>query len=508
MAYVATYDASSYVSGDIASWPVEPPGGYSPGDWYYVTVAGTIDGQTAEIGDRLYPVGRGRLYGEDGYGDELYGGAPPPAPWPANLLRVTWRVAAYSAAPAWDRPPAPYDGCLFRDGWRLVVEAFYLSPSGGRTYGEGSYGDALYGDVDGSGVNWQDLTSAAYGITVERGGEDGAPSVDVDRATLTLLDVDASRFPMAASAVRRVTRSTPLRISLVAPDGEPYPLFTGRVQELQDEHDGDNPRARSVEIRAYGMGSDLVRTISFDRDAEAPDVRLAALIAQSGYSWGVDPPPATTDVLRRTDPQTEVGARDWIDRTAISASWTARTAATGVLRFLPWPLQDSGEPPLDVSDTLGAVGVAASSVSLVVDDGEPLNVVSVVSAAVQGSPEIVVELDDPPSVAALGRGSEVLGFPLTGLSSDLSATGTIAAAALSRYSRIASRLASFTVYDVTDPRWLQIAAALDVGRAVTFRRTKPSTAEISGIVCGWRHSLTPGDLSSTVYLTTTTVTEL
>lgn len=502
--YQGDYDPTAFDQLDPTTWP-NYPGPYCPGQWWRTTAAATIDGDDVDVGDRMYPIGRGRLFGELNYGDEQYGGAPPEPPWPADSLRVRWVGRLFSSAPGWDRPPSPYDGCTFLDqGWRVCVEAFYNDDPAVRTYGSGLYGGDVFGDVNGIGEMWHDITTASFGALIRWGSEVGDTTNDVGSLSLDLLDLDATIATMRPQLFG-LAPDVPVRVSLIDPEGEPWPLFTGRCDEIADEHE---QATRIVTVDAFSMESDLATIDSVDRPGERVTTRLDHYVRLAEYSWGRVAYPTTNAVLlRRTDPQIDTNLRELIDTASLSVGWLLASDTYGRLRWLTWPLAANGDA-VQTTDQLGAAGLPVANARLAGDRAELLNEAEVVSEEVQGAVEIRRVERDAVSIGRLGRRNEQLGFPLTGLSSYTVTVEQLAAAAVERYGRVAYRLASIDVDVRTDERWLAVLARLDYGLPIRFTRTKPTPLVMDALVCGAELSLTRDRLSATLYLTTTTETAI
>lgn len=504
MTYRGDFDPTGFDDLDPLTWPTGP---YDPDDWWYLTGPLTVNGVAAGLGDRLYPIGRGRRYGELDYGDGVYGGAIPDPPWPEDPWRVSWRVRRWSTAPAWQRPPGPYDGVPFGDrGWRFLVEVYTTLPDA-RTYGDGAYGDGVYGDTVAPSMDWRPVTCAGFGVVVRRGGDDGSPLIPVDTLRLDALDVDSEQFPLltvdASTVARRAVAGvgTPIRVAFIDPAGEPHPVFTGRIQSTADEH--DRP-PRTVIVDAYGMAASLAVTRRVQRPAEPADRRLAALLDVVGYEWGsLDPGPLPE--LRRIDENMTALVRDELDRAALSVSMQVRADAYGVLAVHPWPTPPTGDT-LVVADTVDTVGLPARSIMFAADTDEILNVVTVESEPVQGAKGLAAMVDDPPSSSRFGPSSSTLGFPVTNLSAYQPELDALATAALDRYSRIVNRVVSVDVSSRTDPRWLPVLVDLDVGRPVSVNATKPRPTRFDAVVVGVEHRVTPTGVDATIYLSTTTRT--
>lgn len=507
MAYVADFDPTGFDESDPLTWPTPSP--YSPGEWWYITAPGTISGVAVDLGDRAYPVGTGRLFGELDYGVDTYGGDVPTPPWPAVVERVRW-VAVRQTAPAWERPPPPYAGCPFvRDGWRIVVEMLYVFDELTQTYGSGLYGDGTFGSADGSSSSWNDVTPAAFGLVVTRGAPDGSPLADVDELRADLVDVDAALFPLSTSGnttdgvVREPLVGTPIRVSVLDPSGAAFPIFAGRTERIDDVHDRG---VRTVSLDAFGFASDLATVAigTWAREAEPVVDRLSALLDAAEWDWGIgELPDPVGPTLRRVDPLEQVNARTEADRAALSASWYLLTDRQGRLTARAWPLEvDTTVATLAVTDRRRASQLPSSSIVYVADSTELLNVVSASSEEVQGAVEIVRTAHDASSIGRFSRSSQSLGFPVSGLSARAVDLEAFVERVRDRFGRVVVRCESLEVDTQLDGRWLVELSQTDIGRAVRTVRTKPEPLVLDHVVVGVEHRLTRDRWSSTLQLST------
>jgi len=112
---------------------------------------------------------------------------------------------------------------------------------------------------------------------------------------------------------------------------------------------------------------------------------------------------------------------------------------------------------------------------------------------------------DEPSISYFGERSEVLGFPLTELSTRDAALANFVVAVVERYGRIVNRLDAIEADTLVDPLWLRALVGLDLGDAVTYtRRGIQPDRTLDGFVCGYEHRLTPNRWAATIHTTTTT----
>ena len=80
---------------------------------------------------------------------------------------------------------------------------------------------------------------------------------------------------------------TPVRAG-IQKTGDPAtygPIGTFRIFQLRDIHD---TRDREIEVTGYGTKADLVTPLLFpDRPNENAQTRIAAVLAEIGWAWGV-----------------------------------------------------------------------------------------------------------------------------------------------------------------------------------------------------------------------------
>lgn len=509
MGYVGDYDPVGFDQLDPGTWPTPAP--YSPGDWWYLVAAGTINGVDVEVGDRVFPIGTGRLYGEGLYGDEVYGGAPPDPPWPADdPYRVRWRAQAWTNAPAWQRPPAPGSGCAFGDtGWRIVIETFLINPAA-RLYGEGLYGDDVYGDDwRGPVEDWVDSTRPAYGIVARWGADDGSPSVDVDSARFDVLDQLGDVFPILAGLDVDKSRAlapgvaTPVRVALLDPNGDPWPIFTGRIERVDDRHE---TRPRLVSVDAFGMAADLAVSRDVARGTETAAERLDALVESVGYSWGVDPWPTPAPTLRPVDRTNQARIRDEIDRAALSAGWIVSTDPLGVLNARPWPDTGTGGAVTRVCDRLDVEALPAVEIERIADTGEVLNAAYVESVEVEGHPTLYSSARDVEAIARFRERTDAMGFPRDDLSAQQGDLDALARSVVDRFGRIVNRVTSIEVDTRQDERWLDVLARARAGDLYRVETTEPVISSVDTVLVGVEYRVTPGRIRATLKLSTITPT--
>lgn len=510
VSYRGDYDPALFDQADPATWP-QPATDYEPAAWWYITAPGVINGTAVAVGDRIYPTGAGRTYGEGTYGEAVYGGDPPPPPWAAEAWRVYWVARAWSSAPGWQRPPAPYAGePLGETGWRLALEVWRIDPAA-RLYGSDTYGDGTYGGEVVPAVDWSDLSCPLVAAVIRRGATDGSPAVEVDEATIEVLDPSGRLVPLGTveaaddGLYRAPTIGTPVRLALLGPQGEPWPLFTGRLDELVDV--ADRP-PRAVEVSALGMTGDLVTSMPLSRPGELLSDRLDALLDLAGYSWGREVP-VSAQQLRRIEQLDDAEVLEQLRLAALSGGLVVRTGADGVIRFDPWPTEPSAAPTLEVTDRLDAQPLPVAAAELRADTAELLTVTRLGSSEVQGAAAIMVEVADGPGVGRFGRHSEALGLPVLELSAQRADLEALAQAVSDRHGRIVSRVSRLSVTLDHDDRWLPTLAGLDLGTGVLFTQTEPRAVRWSAVLVGLELRITarPARVNADLYLSTITPTE-
>jgi hypothetical protein len=337
-----------------------------------MTGPGTVDGQQVNTGDLLFVIHRARLYGDDLYGDGMFGSTPDQDWTAADVAWLAW----YSAALPPDRPPLPYSGCKFGStGWWVVIEGWFNAA--GRTYGELTYGADVYGGGTAAAKAWQDITPGFTDVNITRGNDDGNPTVDALELNATWYDPDWTKFDLSPPAMyHHPFVGDPVRVSFYDPDWRWYPRATAEIEQITDAH-GAPPRY--VAMQAFGHVIDLDRTLTgWQRPAELASARFAALLSAAGWRYGLGHLVYPPDVwLHGDEKPNDVKARDELDRTALSAGWTFDTDPYGQPRLRVWPY-DTGAPDSVVVDCAdhGVAGLVASSITYTADMSQLLNIVT------------------------------------------------------------------------------------------------------------------------------------
>jgi hypothetical protein len=512
---VGTYDASTFVEGDYATYPQLPAGVtlYQPAMSWLVTVAGTVYGQAAAVDDRLFAMPSPRPYGSFTFGDKRYGGSGRDGDWEVD--EVWFLVWDAHAAPP-DQVPYPNAGCPFTEpwhplgewapGWRIVVDAFYNVDTEARTYGVADYGDRLYGSVNGQGAGrWVDITEPSFHIEIGDGMQEGGPRVTVAEVDIVFLDPVGTWFDIATPATWfQPQPGTAIRVGLLDPVFRYHPLITATIERIEDTHDGEHPR--TVSVRGFGRIMDLVVDVpGLTYASELASTRFNALAAMAGWYWdnGVVAFPATGDaaLLAEAEPK-DIVVRDEMDRTCQSVGWFLDADRRGRMRVRPWP----HEPTVDVlpvTDCHDGPGLVSHSLTFANDQSQLLNYV-VTSNTAQPAPANVIE-QDTVSIARFGKRGRAFGFPLGGMAwADAATARTWVQRVRDRYKFVTRQCESFEVDTHVDQAWLPALADLDTGRGVRVERTGMRPLVLDGVVVGWRYRLDPGRWGATVFVSTIT----
>jgi len=498
------YNPAGFVLADPATWPqpIPPATLYQPGMAWTMTAAGVVDGQPVAAGDLLFAVHRPRLYGDFDYGSGGYG-SPAGQDWtPADVAFLAW----YTSAPPEHQPPFPYSGCKFGDtGWWLIIDAYYLDATDSRLYGDGTYGDGTYGGGSTATARWVDITAGYVDVTINRGNNDGAPTVDAIDIDVTWYDPDWSKWDLAPPAAYYLPAvGTPLRVSFYDPVWRWYPRAVGEIEQITDVS-GAPPRF--VTVQAFGHVMDLDRTLlRWQRPAETASARFLALLTAAGWRYGTETLVFPGDTNLHADPAPrDVRARDELDRTAVSAGWQFDTDLYGLPRLRTWPLLELGPVVAVVDcDDHGDPGVLATSIDYVADHSQLLNIVSATNTL---TPPTVSQAVDQVSVAIYGGRDNALGFPATGLAFATQADGdALTSRVAARYSRIVTHVDRLAADTLVDPAWLPVLAGLDTGARLAVTRVHPDPWTLACIVVGADEQITPDRIETTVFTTTTTPT--
>ncbi len=516
MALVGTYDASTWIDGNYATYPQRPAGVpyYQPTMHWEVVGAGTIQGQAVVVGDLLFATqGSGRLWGDNLYGDQIFGGLSHGDWTVEQVFFVKWD----STLPGPIRPPYPNAGCPFtRDdmadgnwapGWRIVVDAFYNDLVGSRTYGADTYGSEVYGDADNDGLpKWVDITRPSFQINCGDGTTDGNQSVVVSEIVVQVLDDTGVWFDMAEPAIwYQPGPGTSIRCGFIDPQFRYHPVMTGQIERIEDVHDEDHPRV--VAVRAFGQIMDLtVDVLGVQRPAELAVTRFRALVDLAGWRWGEGDVvfPGDAPLIADAQPH-DIVVRDELDRTVQSVGWFFDADRYGQMRVRTWPHEPAGPALIVVDCADGDDGVlVAPSITFANDQSQLLNYVIVSNAA---DPIVEVRGEDDMSLARFGKRGRSLGYPKTGLAfADSAYTAGWVQRIANRYSFVTRHIEDVTVDTQLDQGWLAALADLDTGRAITVQRRGISPLTLDGVVVGFQHTITPGRWQSTLHTSTITGT--
>lgn len=195
-----------------------------------------------------------------------------------------------------------------------------LAATGGFIIGASRVGDRL---LTGS-MQWQDLTTDSYGITVTRGGAASGPVVSPGTGTLAASFIDGPD-PLADPAVR------PGRVIRLTADGEP--LFTGQIRDLALEDRKTDGRLLSTITAADAMAS-VVNTRRYgavsDTGQERWHERISRL-AQSAQTLVNVPAQEPNDEVIY---QQATGTAGWFDDAESSGDWVSRPG--GIEFYRQW----------------------------------------------------------------------------------------------------------------------------------------------------------------------------
>lgn len=518
MALVGPYDASTFVEGDYDTYPPLPPGVdlYQPAMHWNITGAGTIQGQAVVVGDLIFATqGSGRLYGQNTYGDQIYGGLSDGDWTVQQVFFLRWD----STKPPPDTDPYPNAGCAFTrpdlaggdwaPGWRIVIDAWFNDLVGSRTYGQDAYGDEVYGDADSSGQPaWVDITQPGYRIETGDGTREGIQRVPVSEVVISFYDEDGVWFDFADPWWwYQPQPGTPIRVGLIDPEFRYHPVIVGEIERVEDVHDGDHPRV--VMVRAFGQLMDLVvDVIGLQSPAERTSTRYNRLVGLVGWQWGSGdmtfPDDADADLHADNAPR-DIVVRDELDRTVQSAGWFLDQDRRGYMRVRRWPHEPDG-PVLQVADCDEhddpADVVVAPSMTLANDESQLLNWVIATNAA---EPMLEVRGESSESISRFGKRGRALDYPKTGLAfADPTQAATWVWRIVDRFSFITRHVEELTADTDVDQGWLPVLAELDTGQAVQVLRRHPHPLVLDAVVTGWRHVLEPGRWVSSLFVSTST----
>lgn len=365
---------------------------------------------------------------------------------------------------------------------------------------------------------WVDVTPKGYAIRIIRGDTEARLTVPVSEATIDWIDPEGELFPLSPSlAVQRPGPGTYVRVSVVNPDGDFFPMFVGRMDEIIDDHAADG--VRTATVRAYGIESELSTVLTtWDRaNGEFAQTRLEAALTEAEWSWasweGDWPLRDNGDAFQLRDVQSpSTTALAAIDNAANGAGWVADFKPDGTPRVNEYPLlPDDSELPIVAVDKKGEPdGYAASRIVYRHDFAETLNYVELTRPATPaGAGEQTVVREDEPSIAQVGQRSLALGFPVRDssfyLQSDFYA---FAERVLERYLDADVRVAALGVDSKTDPRWLDELYLLDRRKPILTKRLgllPDYPLEVLGLVVGFEHLLTRNRWESVIHTTTVSV---
>ena len=519
---VGTYDASTFVLDDTSTYPQLPAGVtlYQPGMHWLVTVEGTVFGQTAHEGDLLFALPSVRPYGSYTFGDFRYGGSDREGSWTVDEV---WFLVWVANLPPPDQVPYPNSGCPFTSpeqplghwapGWRIVVDAWFDDDTLTRRYGTSFYGNEVYGSNPSplGGARWVDITEPSFTIEMGDGMQDGGPRVTVSEVDIQFIDPTGRWFDIAEPITwTQPQPGTPLRVGLIDPFYRYHPLISAEIERIEDVHDGEHPRV--VAVRAFGRIMDLVVDVpQVTMLGEMASTRITNLAIAAGWRWDTDgiafPPTGDAPLTAEVEPR-DIVVRDEMDKSCQAVGWFLDSSRQGRMRVREWPHVPSGEPLLIVDCHHGEAQPklgrhVAHQMMFLNDESQLLNYVVTTNNAKPDAASIVRQ--DVMSVERYGKRGRAHGFPQSGLPwADAAAAAVWVERVRSRFSFITRQVEALEVDTHVDRDWLATLADLDTGRAVTIERTGLRPLKMQGVVVGWRHRLSPGRWTASLFVSTIT----
>ena len=480
MALVGNYDASTFVDGNYATYPPLPAGAtlYQPTMHWLVVGAGVVQGHAVGVGDSLF-ASAGHLYGDETYGDLVYG-ADTTGNWTIEEVRfLPWNPSLPGPTPLYPNAGCPFTrpdllGGDWAPGWRIVIEAYYNDLRGSRIYGLGNYGDDVFGDTANVGEPaWVDMTQPSFTVTCGDGTRDGGQTVPVSEVVIDLVDQTGEWFEYADPWFwYQPTQGSPIRVGFIDPQWGYHAVVVGELERVEDVHDGEKPR--TVTIRAFGRIMDLtVDVIGVQRPAEMASTRFMALASMAGFDWGAGGLVFPGDAPLHADKAShDIVVRTELDRTVQSCGWFLDQDRYGALRVRYWPHEGIG-PTLHVVDCFdgGDDDTVRLSPSIVfVDDQSRLLNYTIVTN--DDSPKLTeVRGEDPASIGRFGRRGRTLGYPKTGLAfADIAFTAGWVDRIVNRWGAITRHIEDVTADTAVDHGWLAVLADLDTGRPIDVER--------------------------------------
>ena len=406
------------------------------------------------------------------------------------------------------------DGCeIGNSGYSFVLEAFY-NPDGIRRFGTELFGDDVFGDgtTGASDPRWVDVTPYAHSVVIERGSDIPTTNIPTDTITWTWRDFPADWVewaPPASFASPAV--GTPVRAG-IQQTGDPAtygPIGTFRIFQLRDIHD---TRDREIEVTGYGTKADLVTPLLFpDRPNETAQARIAAVLAEIGWAWGVTYPADLADFGLSADP-----GQPWLARTGdralawamvSEAAWSAGYAVAidnaGGIIFSRLQLDPAVVPQVRVGDCADVrVDAVTTSIDFTTDAEAVLNVVQLVNVQ---DPNNSAEAIDATSVDIWGRRAQGYGFPLTVVNDDQADAQAIADAYLAQTADLVNRVERVGFNTAVDPRWFQLMADGYIGEPVEVLRFHPRPLTAHAAVIGATYIISPEMIEGSVALSSSTL---
>lgn len=406
------------------------------------------------------------------------------------------------------------NGCpIGNTGWSFVLEGYYNADAI-RRFGTGLFGSGLFGDGADTAVNdWIDITAYAHSVEITRGSDLPTINIPTDMISWIWRDFPADWIEWVnPQALASPTVGTPIRAGLQRTgDPDSYrPVGQFRLYQIRDIH--DTPE-REVEMLGYGTKTDLVTPLLLpDRPKENAKARIAAVLAEIGWQWGVTYPDDLDTFGLEGD-----GSQGWQVRTgeralawsiifeaAASAGYAVAIANDGSLIFVPLEISENPVAEAVYGDCASnLVDAVTTSIDFTADGDAVLNVVQLVN---EQHPNRSVEATDPSSVAIYGRRASGYGFPLTVVNDDLFDAQTVADKYLEQTAMLVNRIENVGFNTAVDPRWFDVLADAYIGQTVNVKRFHPRPLTVSCGVIGGVFSITPEYIEGTVNLSTRTIT--
>ena len=393
------------------------------------------------------------------------------------------------------------DGCPISDGWRFKLAAFY-NPDLVRRFGSDLFGDGIFGGEGSATPRWVDWTAHTFDLTFTRGLTTPNVNSSTDTLNFSLLDDGYTPIKMwtPPGSLASPTINTPIRLTLIDPNGERHTLLTARLDRMRELH---GPGPRTVECFAYGTKSAL-RTLVMPQQFGVQTVaeRLDDVFAQIGYGDGHEPYPAAfNSVLLIQDPEIRTDERQ-LDAYAIcqqatlTAGYFVGTTVDGTLAFTNLLAPDD-EPVRDhITDCAGTGrGVVSTRQLWQSDTSQVLNNVQVLSEY----PELSADATEQTSVARYGRRNKGFGFPITVAAVDKTTTQQLADAILEQTAFRVTRVSEIEFHTGVDANWYRTIAGMELDHRFVVNRSQPKTETAIVAAIGYTVALGAGHIEGVVH---------